>query len=64
MVTLLHLCSSVGGEAGVYGRDESIQEVFKSLQTRYGVSAWQVKERLLGLKRNLRESVFDLAVEI
>lgn len=62
--TLLHLRSSLEGKARVYGRSDTTREIFASLQTRYGVSAPQAKQRLLGLKRDSRESVLDFAMEI
>lgn len=34
------------------------------MRTKYGTSARQVKERLLGLKREPQGSVFDTAVQI
>lgn len=61
---LLHLQSSFGAKIGECGCLDCVQEVFDILPARYGVSARQVKERLLGLKRNSHNPVTDVALKI
>lgn len=61
--TLLHLQSSQGGNARVYGSSGSVQEAFDSVTTRYGLSARQAKEHLLELEGASDEYVFDLELK-
>lgn len=62
--TLLHMRGCLDGPASIYSRGESVQGVFEAPQTRYGTSAKQAQERLLGLKRDPQVAVYDLTVDI
>lgn len=64
--TLLRLRGSSEELAQIYSRKEIAEEIYSTLQTKYGLSlsSQRAKERLLTLIRNLQGSVSNFAVEI
>jgi hypothetical protein len=61
---VIHLRSSLEGPAWECGREGTLNEIYDALRARFGLTARQAKDKLVSLKKTVKQTLHEHATEV